>query len=494
MGALTGIGIFIEWENVFSTMETSKSAFMTGYLLLVVGRSFACCILWMRRSKQVVKLIKLLDLFDRTVLEAFHDNCVDSRNSTKWTVIPLISIISLFSLLNMDLTRFFLKFAPVTNSSSYAIIMTFIVISMWQVSPTFLYAYFISAIKENFIRVNKIFVKMFPEVMRGEDLAVSAIKENFIRVNKIFVKMFPEVMRGEDLAGIDLEFLANMRLCHGMMADAVKLINKSFGTFLIDWDGIMGRLHVRFDFTTVYVLLVMLRSFNCCYFCLVRSKKFLKLVKLLHLFDLNIIEVFKENSVDDRSFLKCTIAPMIYCVICTFFLNIELVTFFIRAISKTRFDDERFYILVATYSVMMFWQIGPMFLYQYFAFSLNINFRRMNSAFFEMFPIENWYLESISVDDIAANIKNVVKDIRQLHILMADVVKLLNRTYGLLLAVEYFFIRVAIAINLYILVFSPVNTSYMLFGSVVSAFVTLYLSDNVAKEAFKNCITEGLVI
>lgn len=204
MGALTGIGIFIEWENVFSTMETSKSAFMTGYLLLVVGRSFACCILWMRRSKQVVKLIKLLDLFDRTVLEAFHDNCVDSRNSTKWTVIPLISIISLFSLLNMDLTRFFLKFAPVTNSSSYAIIMTFIVISMWQVSPTFLYAYFISA-----------------------------IKENFIRVNKIFVKMFPEVMRGEDLAGIDLEFLANMRLCHGMMADAVKLINKSFGTFLI---------------------------------------------------------------------------------------------------------------------------------------------------------------------------------------------------------------------------------------------------------------------
>lgn len=252
-------------------------------------------------------------------------------------------------------------------------------------------------------------------------------------------------------------------------------------TFL-DWDGIMGRLHVRFDFTTVYVLLVMLRSFNCCYFCLVRSKKFLKLVKLLHLFDLNIIEVFKENSVDDRSFLKCTIAPMIYCVVCTFFLNIELVTFFIRAISKTRFDDERFYILVATYSVMMFWQIGPMFLYQYFAFSLNINFRRMNSAFFEMFPIENWYLESISVDDIAANIKNVVKDIRQLHILMADVVKLLNRTYGLLLAVEYFFIRVAIAINLYILVFSPVNTSYMLFGSVVSAFVTLYLSDNVAKE------------
>ncbi|KAK9679308.1 hypothetical protein QE152_g40129 [Popillia japonica] len=250
---------------------------------------------------------------------------------------------------------------------------------------------------------------------------------------------------------------------------------------LMDWVSIYLTLSTRLDLKNEYILYVVFRSLFSCIFTMLHCRKLIKLVKVLDRFDHYVMETFKENSMDSRNYLKSTVLPLVLYIISAVVVNTELIHFFIASTGIVVTGTGK-YVLIITCTVVGIWQVTPMFLYQYFVAVMYFNFKRLNAIFFKLVPVEKWYLESVSVDEFVTDMKDVVKDIRQLHLVMADSVKLFNRTYGHYVAFEYFYIRIAVGINLFVLFFAPSDVSIMLFGAIISAFVTLFLSHGVAIE------------
>lgn len=209
-GSLTAIAHFHDWIIFVTLVLVRDHILLLVYMLLIIFRSLFCCIFSLKTSKNFAKLIKLLDEFDERRMDYFPNVRVPNRTLLQWTISPMLYGTFTMSIMVGELTFFYLAvMQPKTSLEYYTLIVAFCVFSTWQVAPSFLYTYFCYSIRSNFKIINKTFKEVF------------SLDEWYLdkEIDDITIDMTIKMRK--------------IRALHGMMTDAVKLLNKCYGGYMV---------------------------------------------------------------------------------------------------------------------------------------------------------------------------------------------------------------------------------------------------------------------
>lgn len=250
--------------------------------------------------------------------------------------------------------------------------------------------------------------------------------------------------------------------------------------YFYDW-GVILVLVVKRDYAImlIYMFLIISRSLMCWGFTLRTSRDFAKLIKLLDEFDERRTECFPDLSIGERNLYKWTVAPMIYSVFCMSIMNTELIIFYIVIMQPT--VPLHFYSLLVAFCILSTWQITPSLLYSYFCYTIKSNFKGINTTFIQMFALDEWYLDK-ELDDITIDMTTKIRNIRALHGLMTDAVKLLNKCYGSYMVTSCGFLVVTTVMKLYIFLYIATNLYAVLFGEMLCSVYLIFISHSIADE------------
>lgn len=223
---------FIFWsaETLEFSMVIPHSTYMWFNILeaLTILYSFVSCFFCVWNGKEFVKLIKVLDFFDRQ-----RKAQVTANSPNKFVVLLKCTIMPIV-LGSLDLFLMVLGLVTFANSAvegeqfpefrnlSYVF---FCVLASWQVAPIFHYLYFASTITENFRFINKKCSKLMPAT-----------------------KWYLKSASDQRLTNIG-DSLRNIRYFHVLMVDAVKYLNLSYGWFLA-----VGQLYTILTFVIGFYL------------------------------------------------------------------------------------------------------------------------------------------------------------------------------------------------------------------------------------------------
>lgn len=167
----------------------------------------------------------------------------------------------------------------------------------------------------------------------------------------------------------------------------------------------------------------------------------------------------------------------------------ELLLFFLGVMEPE--DTSSYHTAIVTLGVISMWQITPNFLYLYFSYTITDNFKKINRTFLELIPIERWLLDG-NVDDWTAgdDLTTILRDIRTLHGIMADAVRLLNKCYGFYLVTDCLFLIITSVVKLYIFLYVSAKFYVMLFGEMLCGVLLIYISHEVTREvsSFNNIL------
>ncbi|GJQ87131.1 hypothetical protein Trydic_g23977 [Trypoxylus dichotomus] len=222
--------------------------------------------------------------------------------------------------------------------------------------------------------------------------------------------------------------------------------------------------------------LTFLYSFISCFFCTWNAKKFLKLIKLLDFYDKQKNIIFPTDCNGELVQLwKNTFQPIFLGVSIFLLMIVGMVTFYRSTIEITCFDNIQKF-SYSFFAVLGIWQVAPILYYLYFATTIAKNFKYINSHCQKLIPNTKWYVNS-DANVTPTNIKDTVKHIRYLHVLMADAVKYLSLAYGSFLAVGQLYTILTFALGFYLAFFTKLNGQelfiYVSVYSILSGIVIL---------------------
>lgn len=228
--SLAALAYFYDWGAFVPLLHERDYAIMLIYLFLIIFRSLMCWGFTLTTSRDFAKLIRLLDEFDERRLDCFPDICAGERNLYKWTVVPMIFSIFCMSIMNAELIIFYIVIMhPQVPLYYYSLIAAFSILSTWQIAPSLLYTYFSYSIKSNFESINTTFTQMF------------ALHEWYL---------------DKDMDDITINIttkIRNIRALHGMMSDAVNLLNKCYGSYMMTSCGFLVVTSVMKLYIFLYV-------------------------------------------------------------------------------------------------------------------------------------------------------------------------------------------------------------------------------------------------
>ncbi|GJQ87129.1 hypothetical protein Trydic_g23976 [Trypoxylus dichotomus] len=238
----------------------------------------------------------------------------------------------------------------------------------------------------------------------------------------------------------------------------------------------------------VVIALMIARAFMYCFFCVNRSKKYVKLIKLLDLFDKEKNKKNRKTSIvkDDSGLISKVIIPVLIGGVTTAVTLVDFVTF--CYLTLIHVNSQQFpSIWYVSFAILGLWQVLPLYLYIYFAFAVKNNFKTINKICLELIPIRKMYLAP-EEHQPPSNMKEILRDIRLLYVLMIDTVKSLNSSYGVFLAIDQFYIIVTFVVNLYVFFFTSNKDMNLLYFLVVNVSVILamvFVSHDITGEANK---------
>lgn len=238
-----------------------------------------------------------------------------------------------------------------------------------------------------------------------------------------------------------------------------------------------SNLKPAFMWGCVVVALMIARALIYCFFCINRSKKYVKLIKLLDLFDREKVAKFRKSKIVEnhtRLLLKKTIAPFLIGSFVTALTLVDFLTFCYFTILQI--NSEEFYtIWYASFAVLGLFQVMPLYLYVYFAFAVKENFKSIAKMCSESIPIRNQVYMKDGDHQSSTDVKDILRNVRVLYVLMADVVKNLNSSYGVFLAIDQFYVIVTFVVNFYVFFFTDKEDINLLYFVLVNGSVILVM-------------------
>lgn len=202
--------------------------------------------------------------------------------------------------------------------------------------------------------------------------------------------------------------------------------------------------HIKWEFMILTIIIV--RSLLCCCFCATRSEYFIKLIKLLDLFDVKTISI--NNT---KKMYKETIRPILGGGIIISIILAKLILSVYYIVVSILPETPK--VLIIVFSILSIWEVLPMLLYLYFSSTIRNNLEFINEVLLGLIPnIETWYLRLDSECPIYAT-KEKLRNVRMMHISMSDAIKHLSASYGSFLAIDQVFVITMYVINLYLIFF-----------------------------------------
>lgn len=197
-------------------------------------------------------------------------------------------------------------------------------------------------------------------------------------------------------------------------------------------------------------------SFVSCFFCTWNARRFVKLIKLLDFFDKEKWAMYDERCSSEMAFvLKRTVRPLLLGILIMIVVIIGLVSFTKAAVDVADFNEFQQFSYVF-FGILGVWQAAPMLYYLHFASAITENFCFINNLGRKLYLQEESRVLN-SLQDQQKCVKNCLRNIRYLHILMCDAVKYLSLAYGPFLAVGQLYTIVTFALGFYLAVFTSIN-------------------------------------
>nr|XP_022904812.1 gustatory and odorant receptor 63a-like [Onthophagus taurus] len=231
------------------------------------------------------------------------------------------------------------------------------------------------------------------------------------------------------------------------------------------------------------ILLVVIRSILSYYFCTTKSRKLVKLIQILELFDYKKSKAFKGTAWEaSRRLLVWTILPILSGItlassLAVLFMQFTKITFYN---GKQTFNQQHIFV-----GMIGAWQMTPILLYNYFAFVIFYNFHDIKKTALNHIPIKALHKDKNIC--IPPDFKMILLNLNQMYFLMGDAVKYLGKMFGWYLAVDQFYIIVMFVLNLYIYFFTEnIKDQNLLFCIIINAFlnfIVINVSHKISEEA-----------
>lgn len=239
----------------------------------------------------------------------------------------------------------------------------------------------------------------------------------------------------------------------------------------------------------VVIALMIARAFIHCFFCVNRSRIFVKLIKILDFFDRENIRKRAELKIaqgHNRMFWK-TMLPLLIGIMTIAITLSDYLSFCYLTLMHT-YTKVFYGIWYVSLAVLGLWEVVPLYLYIYFAFTVKNNFRSISNMCMELIPRRKAFIRA-GEHQSPTNTLNILRDIKCFYILMADVVKKLNSSCGVFLAIDQFYVIVTFVVNLYVFFFADnkdVNLLYFLVVNVSLILVMVFVSHGISSEVSSN--------
>lgn len=228
----------------------------------------------------------------------------------------------------------------------------------------------------------------------------------------------------------------------------------------------------------VTIVLMIVKSLVYCFFCVIRSKRYVKLIKLLDLFDREVVSVFKNKIIpcktdNAHAYLKKTVIPFAIGSVAACLALMDFLSFCHFVMLQIGSDDIYGW-WYTSFTVLGIWQVFPLYLYVYFAFAIKDNFKCINKICTRLIPVEKMYSKP-EEHRAPSNFKDILRNIRLLYVLMGDIVKNLNGSYGIFLAIDQFYVIVTFVVNMYVFFFTKNQDVNLLYFVIVNGSVILVM-------------------
>lgn len=241
--------------------------------------------------------------------------------------------------------------------------------------------------------------------------------------------------------------------------------------------------HAQPEFMWRYVLMIVMivRSLICWFFCVYCSKKFVKLIRILDLFDAKRSEL--SNEVDCKcdvvKIYEYTVKPLVWKVTILIVTAADLFVFSHSTIVSFDNPNNRMFAFLI-FGLLGIWQVMPLLLYTYFVKTIKKDFETIN----EVCSISRGISYKDDVMDIT-NVKDMLENVRLLRVMMSDAVKYLNNSYGFFLAMNRFYFTMTFVINSYVFFFTTSKDLILLIDIILHGFllvIVVFSSDNANSE------------
>lgn len=250
----------------------------------------------------------------------------------------------------------------------------------------------------------------------------------------------------------------------------------------------------RFWINTLMLMLA-IRSFVCCYFCASRSSKFIKLIRSLDLFDARKFEYFKSGLNVRRNIFTCTMRPIMIGLAITLTFNSNL---WQLSRNSTPISNS-LAVSNIIFSFIGIWHVIPLLLYNYFARTIACNLKCISKVITNVIPSKNWCQSANRREPICSlcNIKEVLRNVRVLHLLASDSVQHLSNSFGSFLAVDQLYVIVMFVMDIYVICFTDIDQYSFIYCAIIDGIIVLgviYVSHDVTDKVRHQWVIIFLVI
>lgn len=228
--------------------------------------------------------------------------------------------------------------------------------------------------------------------------------------------------------------------------------------------------HSTFMWLITLEIITIMYSFASCFFCTWNGKNFVKLIKLLDFFDKQK-QSQKKCPNEFVTILKYIVRPLLLGGSELSLMIFGLVTFSRSTLETgeiSNFSKFSYFF----FGIMAIWQVAPILYYLYFASTITENFRFINKRCSELIPLTKWYVQP-ATDVHLANIRDALRNIRYLHVLMRDAVKYLSLSYGFFLAIGQLYTILTFVIGFYLAFFTSTRSTNLFFYVSVYCFLSV---------------------
>lgn len=248
-----------------------------------------------------------------------------------------------------------------------------------------------------------------------------------------------------------------------------------------DIEAIANSKDIGLIWVSVLMLIMVIRSLACCFFCAVHSKKIVKLIQILDVFDMKKQKYFKDD--DKTNFHRTTVRPLVIGGIMTCVLSVNLWNFS-RANTEEIITEGMANVGLVVFGFLGVWQVLPLLLYNYFAITISRNLEGIVKVISEMSPLKKWCLQT-PPSCASCNAKEVLRSVRVLHLLTSDAVQYLSNSYGSFLAIDQFYVIVMYVLGIYVYFFTGNANSSLIYCAVIDGMIVLsvvYISHDVSEK------------